>query len=91
MTYDNDGRLRSENELRTNNDLEPRSNTGTIIGGVVVLAVILGVIFLLPHRTDTEAVNGRPTSGATTSGSGAMSPNPAATQRPAPPATPATR
>jgi hypothetical protein len=87
MTYDNDGRLRSENELRANN-AEVGSNTRYIVGGLAALAIILGVIFMLPHRTDSEAVNGRPTSAATTTGSGAMSPNPAATERPAPPATP---
>jgi hypothetical protein len=96
MTYDNDGRLRSESELRANNE-GPRvgSNTMTIAGGVAVLAIILGVIFLLPHRTDNAAINGQPTSAATTTGSGATSPAPAparpAAQSPAmqSPATPA--
>jgi hypothetical protein len=94
MTYDNDGRLRTENELRANNPannegLEVRSNTRYIVGGVAALAIILGVIFMLPHRTDNAAVNGQPTSASTTTGSGATSP--AATPRPATPAAPATR
>jgi hypothetical protein len=99
MSYDNDGRLRSESELRATNELrtdneglEVRSNTRYVVGGLAALAIILGVIFMLPHRTDNEAVNGRPTSAATTTGSGATSPNPAmnapSTERPAPPATP---
>ena len=84
MAYDDNGRLRSETELRAaNQNVGVTSNTGYIIGGVAVLAIILGVIFMLPHRTDNEAVNGRP---ATTTGAGSTSP--AAPTRPAPPAAP---
>jgi hypothetical protein len=86
MAYDDNGRLRSEDELRANDQgVEVKSNFSYIIGGLVALAVILGVIILLPHSTDTEAVNGRP---ATTTGAGATAPNSINPTRPAPPATP---
>ncbi len=94
MAYDDNGRLRSAEELRNNNQglnnqglnnqgLEVKSNAGYIVGGLAMLAIVLGVIFMLPHRTDSEAVNGGP---ATTTGAGATSP--AMPTRPAPPAAP---
>lgn len=85
MAYDENGRLRSESELRANDrTVGAQSNARYIVGGLVALAVVLGVIFMLPHRTDNEAVNGRP---ATTTGAGSTSPAPTAS-RPAPPAAP---
>lgn len=64
---------------------EKRSFTGWIIGGLVALAVVIGVVLILPHRTDDTAVNGRPTTtDATTVGAGSGLPNtPALGQRPA--------
>ncbi|HEY4142051.1 MAG TPA: hypothetical protein VGM57_11595 [Pseudolabrys sp.] len=93
MAYDDNGRLRSEDELRANNqNVEVKSNYNYIIGGVIVLAIILGALVMLPHRTDNEAVNGQP---ATTTGMGTTSPmtSPAPSStgspaRPAPPAAP---
>jgi hypothetical protein len=86
MAYDDNGRLRSDDELRANDQgVEVKSNFSYIIGGLVALAVILGVIIMLPHSTGNEAVNGRP---ATTTGAGTTSPNSINPTRPAPPATP---
>jgi hypothetical protein len=94
MAYDENGRLRSEDELRANNQrVQIKSNYSYIIGGLIALAVILGVLVMLPHRTDNEAINGRP---GTTTGAGTTSPNPASPApsttgspaRPAPPAAP---
>jgi hypothetical protein len=86
MAYDENGRLRSDEELRANNQgVEVKSNASYIIGGIAVLAIIFGVLFLLPHRTDTEAINGRP---ATTTGAGSTSPSSINPMRPAPPAAP---
>lgn len=84
MAYDDNGRLRSESELRANNENIRGSSSSYIVTGIIALAVVLGVIFMLPHRTDNEVVNGRPT--ATTTGAGSTSP--AMPARPAPPAAP---
>jgi hypothetical protein len=90
MAYDDNGRLRSENELRANNQgVEVKSNASYIIGGIAVLAIIFGVIFMLPHSTDKEAINGRPA--ATTTGAGSTAPAPTRPAPPAAPGAPATR
>src|SRR5437879_13320847 len=95
MTYDENGRLRSEDELRRANNqrVQLKSNYSYIIAALIVLAIILGVLVMLPNRTDNQAVNERP---ATTTGAGTTSANPASQApsttgspaRPAPPATP---
>lgn len=64
---------------------ESRSFGGWIVGGLVALAVLLGVMFILPHDNDKAATNARPdTSTASTTGSGTTSPEkPATAPRPA--------
>jgi hypothetical protein len=92
MAYDDNGRLRSEDELRANNQgVEVTSNARYIVGGIAVLAIIFGVLFIVPHNTNNEAINGRPA--ATTTGAGSTSPagrgiEPSMPTRPAPPAAP---
>ena len=62
-----------------------RSLTPWIIGGIVALALVIGGIMILPHRTDSTAVNGRPTTidSATVGSGSASSSTPALGQRPA--------
>jgi hypothetical protein len=68
MTYEND-----PNRRRTRDDT---SYTGWIIGGVIAVAVILG-IFMLTNRTDnTNTASNTPATAPSTTGSGATTPAP---------------
>lgn len=97
MTYNpndpnnvNDPNYTARNRAAANDS----SYTGWIIGGVVVLAVILGIVFLLPSNNSNMATNdnnrntlsspARPAAPlSSTTGSGATSPEPT-TPAPAP-------
>ena len=88
MTYQNDPN-------RPNRMRDEGSWTGWIVGGVLAVAVILG-IFAMTNRTDnTNAASNNPpaTTGSATTGSGTQPANPPAakpdTPTPTPPARPA--
>ena len=91
MTYQDDPNL---NRDRRRMDSDGTSYTGWIVGGVLALAVILG-IFAMSGRTDntntaTNADRGTATAPATTgSGTGTVQPSNPAGNAPTAPATPA--
>lgn len=72
-------------EVNVSSQPESRSVGGWIVGGLVAIAVMLGIIFMLPHDNDKAATEGRPdTSTASTPGSGTNAPDkPATAPRPA--------
>lgn len=72
-------------EVDVRDEPASRSVGGWIVGGLVVLAVVLGGLFMLPHDNDKAATNGRSdTSAASTTGSGTNAPDtPATAPRPA--------
>jgi hypothetical protein len=82
MTYDDN---RNRNGMR-----DETSYTGWIIGGVVVLALIIGVFALTNRTNDHTAANNSPatTTGSAPSTTSAASPNAPAANVPTPPAKP---
>lgn len=71
MTYENDPNLNRPSLAN-----EDRTFTGWIIGGVIAVAVILGV-FMFTSRTDnTNTASNPPATAPSTTGSGATTPAP---------------
>ena len=72
-------------QLKDSRPSQSRSYGAWMLGGLVALAVVLGVLFMLPHDNDRAAMDGRSDSSPTsTSGSGANeAAKPATAPRPA--------
>ena len=78
MTYQDDSNL----NRRTSRPMtEDRSYTGWIIGGIVAVAVILGIFLMTGRNNDTTATNNRTTTSApATTGTAVKPPAPAPVQ-----------
>ena len=73
-------------EVNVNNQRQSRSVGRWIVGGLVAMAVLLGIILMLPHDNDKAATEARPdtSTSSSTTGSGTNAPDkPVTAPRPA--------